>query len=221
MSSEKNNNIKNLSITELRKLVEKKNEDVKKLEEKKEKELLILAYKKLEKKEKNLLRKKMVFKVKQREKEFFKFLRKCLKNEIIPKEIPDDFEFALSYFEIRKQEQIDFFHNYLKYEDQGMNGFLVKFPDFIDEDIIIRFLSAEDHGKIYGINYYLGDIFLAEKDLDMTEYEREGYIKMKLGRVIDIIGKCEEFIIETNKIIAFLLIFINIQKVIVRYKKRI
>ena len=43
-------NLNDLSIQELKKLVEKENEEVKKLEEEKEKEKLVLAYKKLQNK---------------------------------------------------------------------------------------------------------------------------------------------------------------------------
>ena len=54
MSSE---NVNNLSIKELKKLVKQKNDEVKQLEQEKEKEKLILAYKKLEKKEEKLIKK--------------------------------------------------------------------------------------------------------------------------------------------------------------------
>ena len=55
MSSE---DLKNLSIQELKKLVKDKNEEVKKLEQEKEKEKLILAYKKLQNKEEKLIQEK-------------------------------------------------------------------------------------------------------------------------------------------------------------------
>ena len=104
MSSEKKNNIKNLSITELRKLVKKKNEDVKKLEEKKERELLILAYKKLEKKKEKLIQKdkeskrklkskfkhklKSNTKSKTKIKHFDDYFQECIKSKTIPKDTP-------------------------------------------------------------------------------------------------------------------------------------
>ena len=46
-------NLNNLSIQELKKLVEKENKEVKKLEEEKEKEKLILAYKRCKIKKKS------------------------------------------------------------------------------------------------------------------------------------------------------------------------
>ena len=55
MSSE---NLYNLSIEELKKLVKEKNEEVKKLEQEREKEKLILACKKLQKKEEKLIQEK-------------------------------------------------------------------------------------------------------------------------------------------------------------------
>ena len=55
MSSE---NLNNLSIQELKKLVKNENEEVKKLEEEKEKEKLILVYKKLQNKKEKLIQEK-------------------------------------------------------------------------------------------------------------------------------------------------------------------
>ena len=51
-------NLENLSIQELKKLVKKENEEVKILEEENEKKRLILAYKKLQNKKENLIQEK-------------------------------------------------------------------------------------------------------------------------------------------------------------------
>ena len=51
-------NLDNLSIQELKKLVKNENKEVKKLEEEKEKEKLILAYKKLQIKKEKLIQEK-------------------------------------------------------------------------------------------------------------------------------------------------------------------
>ena len=65
MSSE---NLYNLSIEELKKLVKEKNEEVKKLEQEREKEKLILACKKLQKKEEKLIQEKNEIKQKSKPK---------------------------------------------------------------------------------------------------------------------------------------------------------
>ena len=104
MSSE---DLNNLSIEELKKLVKVKNEEVKKLEQEKEKEKLILAYKKLQKQEKLTQEKKEIKqkskpkskskskskpkpkpKSKQKEKSYEEYFQECIKNTTIPKDAP-------------------------------------------------------------------------------------------------------------------------------------
>ena len=102
MSSE---NLNNLSIKELKKLVKEKNEVVKKLEQEEEKEKLIQAYKKLQKKEKKLRQENQESKTKtktkqksipkQKAKSFDEYFQECIKNKIIPKDTPPYFKKAL------------------------------------------------------------------------------------------------------------------------------
>ena len=72
--------LKNLSIQELKKLVKDKNEEVKKLEQEKEKEKLILAYKKLQNKEEKLAQEKNEIIAKSKSKEKRKFSFTIIKN---------------------------------------------------------------------------------------------------------------------------------------------
>ena len=105
-------NLENLSIQELKKLVKKENKEVKKLEEEKEKERLILAYKKLQiKKEKLIQEKKKIkkpkFKTKSKPKKINKrksksksksfqhYYQECIKGKDIPKDAPDYLKKAL------------------------------------------------------------------------------------------------------------------------------
>ena len=114
MSSE---DLKNLSIQELKKLVKDKNEEVKKLEQEKEKEKLILAYKKLQNKEEKLSQEKNEIvsksklksksrsksipkpkpksKSKQKIKTFNEYFQECIKNKTIPKDTPHYLKKAL------------------------------------------------------------------------------------------------------------------------------
>ena len=95
MSSE---DLNNLSIQELKKLVKDKNEEVKKLEQEKEKKKLILAYKKLQKKDEKLTQEKKEInqksksksksKSKQKEKSYNEYFQECIKNKTIPKDTP-------------------------------------------------------------------------------------------------------------------------------------
>ena len=55
-------NLENLSIQELKKLVKNENKEVKKLQEEKEKQRLISAYKKLQNKKEKLLQEKKIIK---------------------------------------------------------------------------------------------------------------------------------------------------------------
>ena len=98
-------NLNNLSIKELKKLVKEKNEEVKKLEQVKEKEKLILTYKKLQKKEENLRqdikeskpkpKKKRKPKIKQKVKTFDEYFQECIKNKSIPRDTPPYLKKAL------------------------------------------------------------------------------------------------------------------------------
>ena len=96
MSSE---DLNNLSIEELKKLVKEKNEVVEKLK----KEKLIQVYKKLQKKEEKLRESKTKSKSKlkskpkskQKEKSYEQYFQECIKNKTIPKDAPDYLKKAL------------------------------------------------------------------------------------------------------------------------------
>ena len=116
MSSE---NLNNLSIEELKKLVKGKNEVVEKLKQENKKEKLIQVYKKLQKKEEKLrqlkpkskLKLKLKLKLKsktkpkrkrkrkrkrkQESKTFIEYFQECIKNKSIPKDTPPYFKKAL------------------------------------------------------------------------------------------------------------------------------
>ena len=93
MSSE---NLNNLSIEELKKLVKDKNEVVEKLKQENKKKKLIQVYKKLQKKEEKLRqakskskqKPKSKSKSKQKIKTFNEYFQECIKNKTIPKDTP-------------------------------------------------------------------------------------------------------------------------------------
>ena len=111
-------NLENLSIQELKKLVKKENDEVKKLEEEKEKDTLILAYKKLQNKKEKLIQekkniKKPKFKTKSKpkkviirkskskpkpkskQKSFQDYYQECIEGKDIPKDAPEYLKKAL------------------------------------------------------------------------------------------------------------------------------
>ena len=94
MSSE---NLNNLSIEELKKLVKEKNEVIQKLKQEKKKEKLIQVYKKLQKKEEKLRQENQQSKSipKQKIKTFDEYFQECIKNKTIPKDTPPYLKRAL------------------------------------------------------------------------------------------------------------------------------
>ena len=99
MSSE---NLNNLSIEELKKLVKDKNEVVEKIKQENEKEKLIQVYKKLQKKEEKLRQKSKPKKKrkpktipKRKIKTFNEYFQECIKNKTIPKDTPPYLKKAL------------------------------------------------------------------------------------------------------------------------------
>ena len=92
MSSE---NLNKLSIEELKKLVNDKNEVVEKLKQQNKKKKLIQVYKKLQKKEEKLRQKskskskpKQKSKRKRKIKTFDEYFQECIRNKTIPKDTP-------------------------------------------------------------------------------------------------------------------------------------
>ena len=215
MSSE---NLNNLSIKELKKLVKQKNDEVKKLEQEKEKEKLILAYKKLEKKEEKLIKENEESKRKRKEKEFYKYIQRCLKNKRIPKDIPYDYKRALDRPVIILGNGITPLFRSMVYEDEGMIGFTIKSPDFIHENIFIKLFSLDDYGILNRIDRYLEDFFRIKINSNLPEEIKEGGLLKKLFLALGLIKKREDMIIETNNVIAFHICFINIHIFIENYK---
>ena len=143
MSSE---NLNNLSIEELKKLVKEKNEEVKKLEQEKEKEKMILAYKKLQKKEEKLTQENNEIKQKskpkpksksklkpkskskpkqkpipkQKIKTFDEYFQECIKNKTIPKDAPHYLKKALE----RAMKEYD---KGIKHEKSALSNFAEKY----------------------------------------------------------------------------------------------
>ena len=137
MSSE---DLNNLSIEELKKLVKAKNEEVKKLEQEKEKEKLILAYKKLQNKEEKLTQEKKEIKQKskpkpksksksktkskpipkQKIKTFDEYFQECIKNKTIPKDTPHYLKKALE----RAMKEYD---KGIKHEKSALSNFAEKY----------------------------------------------------------------------------------------------
>ena len=135
MSSE---DLNNLSIEELKKLVKAKNEEVKKLEQEKEKEKLILAYKKVQKKEEKVTQEKNEIKQKskskskskykpkpkpipkQKIKTFDEYFQDCIKNKTIPKDSPHYLKKALE----RAMKEYD---KGIKHEKSALHNFAEKY----------------------------------------------------------------------------------------------
>ena len=131
MSSE---NLNNLSIEELKKLVKEKNEVVEKLKQENKKEKLIQVYKKLQKKEEKLrqLKPKSKLKLKlksktkrkrkrkQKSKTFIDYFQECIKNRSIPKDTPPYFKKAL-------ERAMKEYNNEIKLEKSALKNFAEKY----------------------------------------------------------------------------------------------
>ena len=133
MSSE---NLNNLSIEELKKLVKEKNEVVEKLKQENKKEKLIQVYKRLQKKEEKLrqLKPKSKLKLKlklksktkpkrkrkQKSKTFIDYFQECIKNKSIPKDTPPYFKKALE----RAMKEYD---KEIKLEKSAVKNFAEKY----------------------------------------------------------------------------------------------
>ena len=121
MSSE---NLNNLSLEELKKLVKDKNEEIEKLK----KEKLIQEYKKLQKKEEKLRQEKQQIKSKsksksipkQKIKTFDEYFQECIKNKSIPKDTPPYLKKVLK----RARKEYD---NGIKHEKSAFNFFAEKY----------------------------------------------------------------------------------------------
>ena len=83
--------LKNLSIKDLKNLVNEEYKQNKKLRQDKKKEKLIQVYKKLQKQNKKLRQEKSKPKPKSRKKikTFDEYFQECIKNKSIPKDTPD------------------------------------------------------------------------------------------------------------------------------------
>ena len=169
-------NLENLSIQELKKLVKKENEEVKILEEENEKKRLILAYKKLQnKKEKLIQEKKNIkkpklktksksnpkpkFKTKSKSKSkptpksFQDYYQECIEGKDIPKDAPEYLKKAL--LKAKKE-----YEKGIILEKSGLNGFAKKYEiegtpgvipiDFFKEKVslIKDFLSNNQNTKV-------------------------------------------------------------------------
>ena len=104
----------------------------------------------------------------------------------------------------------------LLYKDEGMNGFIIRFPEFIHENIFIKLISSDDNGILSFINYEMRDFFIERSDLPKEIIERA--LLQKLDLALEEIKKREDMIIETNNVIAFHICFINIHIFIEKYK---
>ena len=119
-------NLNNLSIEELKKLVKDKNEVVEKLKQENKKEKLILAYKKLQKKEEKLRqdnkesKPKSKPKTKQKEKTYDEYFQECIKNKSIPKDAPPYLKKALE----RAMREYD---KGIKHEKSALSNFAEKY----------------------------------------------------------------------------------------------
>ena len=121
MSSE---NLNNLSIKDLRKLVEDEYNENKKLRQDKKKEKLIEVYKKLHKQNKKLRQEKQQVKSKpkpkQKIKTFDEYFQECIKNKSIPKDTPDYLKKALE----RAMKKYDYG---IKHEKLALGNFAEKY----------------------------------------------------------------------------------------------
>ena len=149
MSSE---NLNNLSIEELKKLVKKKNEDVKKLEKKEEK--LLKKNRVSKRKVKSKVKPKAKLKTKkQKIKTFDDYFQECIKNKVIPKDTLPYFKEALlramkEYDLGIKQKKSSFRNKVKKYFIDGKPG-LLPFQFFAEkEDLIKDFLMNQRGIKV-------------------------------------------------------------------------
>ena len=128
MSSE---NLNNLSIEELKKLVKDKNEVVEKLKQENKKKKLIQVYKKLQKKEEKLRQKskpkskskskvKIKSKTKQKIKTFDEYFQECIKNKTIPKDAPHYLKKAL-------ERAMKEYNKGIKHEKSALSKFAEKY----------------------------------------------------------------------------------------------
>ena len=56
-------------------------------------------------------------------------------------------------------DEINPLHRSFLYKDEGMNGFIIKFPEFKHENIFIKLFSTDDNVILSFINYKMG-VFL-------------------------------------------------------------
>ena len=117
MSSE---NLNNLSIKDLKKLVNEEYKQNKKLRQDKKKEKLIQAYKKLQKQNEKLRQEKSKPVPKQKIKTFDEYFQECIKNKSIPRDNPDYLKKALE----RAMKEYD---NGIKHEKSALKNFAEKY----------------------------------------------------------------------------------------------
>ena len=121
MSSE---NLNNLSIKDLKKLVHEEYKQNKKLRQDKKKEKLIQVYKKLQKQNKKLRQEKQQVKSKPKQKQkiktFDEYFQECIKNKSIPKDTPEYLKKALE----RAMKEYD---NRIKHEKSALKNFAEKY----------------------------------------------------------------------------------------------
>ena len=151
MSSE---NLNNLSIKDLKKLVNKEYNQNKKLRQDKKKEKLIQVYKKLQKQNEELRQEKQQVKSKpkpksnpkQKIKTFDEYFQECIKNKSIPKDTPDYLKKALE----RAMKEYD---NGIKHEKSALKSFAEKYV-------------IDGKPKIFPLEYF------AEKATQIKEFLR-------------------------------------------------
>ena len=118
--------LKNLSIKDLKKLVNEEYDENKKLRQDKKKEKLIQVYKKLQKQNKKLRQEKQQVKskpkpkTKQKIKTFDEYFQECIKNKSIPKDTPDYLKKALE----RAMKEYD---NGIRHEKSALENFAEKY----------------------------------------------------------------------------------------------
>ena len=119
MSSE---NLNNLSIKDLKKLVDEEYKQNKKLRHNKKKEELMQVYKKLQKQNEKLRQEKSKPKPKpkQKIKTFDEYFQECIKNKSIPKDTPEYLKKALE----RAMKEYD---NGIKHEKAALKNFAEKY----------------------------------------------------------------------------------------------
>ena len=127
MSSE---NLNNLSIKDLKKLVNEEYNQNKKLRQEKKKEKLIEVYKKLQKQNEKLRQEKSKAKLKPKSKSkpkpkkkiktFDEYFQECIKNKSIPKDTPEYLKKALE----RVMKEYD---NGIKHEKSALKNFAEKY----------------------------------------------------------------------------------------------